>query len=794
MLNPNDINAESSGLVIDGGIMLSSLRGTDSVADAGFVASGESRIVASGVSVNECTVLDGGEMRIESGATARGLVVSSGGTLWIEAGCGVSGLVIKSGARVNGFRLSKDCEPASFSSKSSKGLVLGKVYVDSGYDAVLGSGQGVDECRVLAGGSLDFHQGAFAEMSLIVSSGGRINGFTAVGMQRFAANVGDGQGVAPLAELEGFKTYSSGRVRRIFEIASGGVAYLYSGQSLLNCVVPEGGRLEIADGALIEGVFNLTGSLVLADGAVAKDLTVNVIIDSLEQVNAEPIMMTGDKTPEAFSVTVGKYQVAGVYLLANGLGNDYNCSVRFNDADGAELALLSLDSDAGFDYEYGTYSLSMSDGALALTVSPEDPESDPVLTVFMSNDGKLHVNGTDEVALRSVKYRFDGDGEWERLSDGAIDVPEGAAMANLRCINCAGQEKVISFGIDGILDGEGNDCVAPFGLAFGPDDREFDVTVVSEGARHSFSSEDGRLSIYSRQVGISVMAKDMEGNGYLGEGIVLPDASLDDRPMSFEAGSEDGLKDVFLATPAGTWDENYVAFHAGFRRADATVVGATDAMASIVGRNRIHDIFSGAEGDSCIVLLTDDENGDAVFVDDVFSNSPNGVGVTQARLANIDEIFAGAGNDVIDLTSDQFSYLGAGMTIHGGLGDDVIWANLGSNCLFGDAGDDWIVGASDDDVMVGGPGRDTLNGNGGEDTFCFGPGWGEDKVQQRSDGKAILWFAEGLDVIQDGRRFTCGDNVVSLCDGVDFEVRIGSGLDGTHAQRYAYLCALGAFG
>ena len=790
-----EIMAGTVNLTTYGGIMLSSLRGTDSVAEGTFVFSGDSLVVSQGEKVSECTVLEGGEMRIESGAKVSNIVVSSGGMLWVEVGCGVSGLVIKSGARVNGFRPNKDYEPAAFTPKSSKGLVLGKVYVDSGFDAVLGSGQGVDECRVLAGGSLDFHPGAFAETTLIVSSGGRLNGFRAVGMRRFSANVGDGDGVSPLGTIEGFQIPEPGRVRRLFEIESGSTAYLYSGQSLLNCVVPEGGRLEVADGALVEGILNLTGPLVLADGAEAKDLTVNVMIDSLEQVNVEPIMMTGDKTPEVFSVTVDRYQVEGVYLLASGLAYDYNCSIQFNDAAGAKLATLSLDSKVGFDYGYGTYGLSVSDGELALTVSQDYPESYPVLTAFMQSDGQLIVAGSDEVALRSVKYRFDGEGEWQRLTGDSIVAPEGVPMANLLCINCAGQEKEILFRVDEALLSEENGCIAPFSLAFGPDGKGFEVTATTlDGKQYSFSSEDGKISIYARQDGIKITAEDSDGKGYLGEGILLPEITSGDLPKSFEAGSDDGLKDVFIASPAGTWDRKYVASHAGFRLADASVVGTLNVLASIEGRNRIYDIFSGADGDSCIILLTDDENGDALFVDDVFSNSPNGVGITQARLANIDEILAGAGDDVIDLTSSQFSYIGCGMTIHGGDGDDVIWANLGSNCLFGDGGNDSIVGGSNDDVIVGGLGNDALNGNGGVDIFCFAAGWGEDTIQQTADGRAILWFADGLDVVQDGRIFSCGENVVTLCDGVEFEVRVGSGVDGAHAQQYASLCALGAFG
>ena len=116
---------------------------------------------------------------------------------------------------------------------------------------------------------------------------------------------------------------------------------------------------------------------------------------------------------------------------------------------------------------------------------------------------------------------------------------------------------------------------------------------------------------------------------------------------------------------------------------------------------------------------------------------------TQSRLTQIDEIRAGGGSDVIDLTSPNFAYIGDGMTVYGGSGDDVIWSNTGSNILFGDAGDDRITGGSGDDVIIGGSGNDKMHGGGGEDIFCFGGSWGNDVVEQLAGGKVVLHFENG---------------------------------------------------
>ena len=112
-------------------------------------------------------------------------------------------------------------------------------------------------------------------------------------------------------------------------------------------------------------------------------------------------------------------------------------------------------------------------------------------------------------------------------------------------------------------------------------------------------------------------------------------------------------------------------------------------------------------------------------------------------MARIDEIRAGAGDDIVDMTSQRFEYAGDGLTVRGGSGDDTIWANRGDNLLFGDAGNDRLVGASGNDVLAGGSGDDSMHGGGGSDIFTFCENWGADTVEQLAAGSVTLWFAEG---------------------------------------------------
>ncbi|MBO7089486.1 MAG: hypothetical protein J6W70_06245, partial [Lentisphaeria bacterium] len=116
-----------------------------------------------------------------------------------------------------------------------------------------------------------------------------------------------------------------------------------------------------------------------------------------------------------------------------------------------------------------------------------------------------------------------------------------------------------------------------------------------------------------------------------------------------------------------------------------------DAPSTIHPVFKLADIIEGST-DANILLMTDDEHGDALFVDDSNTALPGSVSEQQSRIAQIDEIRAGAGADIVDMTSQRFEYIGDGLTIRGGEGNDTIWANKGDNWLFGDAGNDRLVG------------------------------------------------------------------------------------------------------
>ena len=219
----------------------------------------------------------------------------------------------------------------------------------------------------------------------------------------------------------------------------------------------------------------------------------------------------------------------------------------------------------------------------------------------------------------------------------------------------------------------------------------------------------------------------------------------------------DGNTDLFFASVNGRWDKFYAAEHQGIINGWQ----GTEEQVMLSGKNKIADVFSGSD-DANIMVMTDDTNGDALFVDDIYTALPGTVAEQQARIAQIDEIRAGAGDDIVDMTSQRFAYAGNGVKIYGGLGNDTIWANNGSNTLFGDAGNDRIVGGENNDVIVGGIGNDSMHGGGGEDIFCFGRNWGNDTVEQLAGGKVTLWFEDGSESNWDASHLTYTDGTNSV--------------------------------
>ena len=249
-----------------------------------------------------------------------------------------------------------------------------------------------------------------------------------------------------------------------------------------------------------------------------------------------------------------------------------------------------------------------------------------------------------------------------------------------------------------------------------------------------------------------------------------------------------GDMDVFFADANETWESGYSAQHRG----EINNWCGTGELTDLDGKNKIAYIFTGSS-DANVLLLTDDANGDALFVDDVYSEFPGTVREQQSRIAQIKEIRAGLGDDIIDMTSQKFTYTGDDVKIYGGEGNDTIWSHTGSNSLFGDGGNDRIVGGSGDDLISGGSGNDSLHGGGGNDTFTFGANWGSDTIEQLAEGSVTLWFENGSESNWDAETFTYTDESNSVkVSGISNEnITLKFGDD--NSSRYEELVSAGCF-
>jgi serralysin len=168
--------------------------------------------------------------------------------------------------------------------------------------------------------------------------------------------------------------------------------------------------------------------------------------------------------------------------------------------------------------------------------------------------------------------------------------------------------------------------------------------------------------------------------------------------------------DTIVLTGDTYHSSGYVAFNVS---SDMQV--GTQVRINLEGMVRIEAVTDGG-ADADIVQLS--EEGDAFFLHDAFSGFHNSISLTEdyvgnksaARFANIEEIRGMSGDDIIDLTSPDYSLSGVAMSIDGGEGNDIIW---------GSDANEYISGGNGNDAIFGGIGTDVLTGGAGADVFEF---------------------------------------------------------------------------
>ncbi|MBO4513785.1 MAG: AIDA repeat-containing protein [Victivallales bacterium] len=515
-------------------------------------------------------------------------------------------------------------------------------------------------------------------------------------------------------------------------------------------------------------------------------------VEEMGDVEAPVIELSGNTTDPLQASTLEATTEEGLKLYYNMVSAEY-------DGDWTEYnGEISVTANATYYFKATDEAGNVGTNSIVFAnIDTEAPVIADMTVAVSGGNGMIAISIAASETLSKLSYSWNG-GEWNE-AEGALVLVEQNGIIRFHLVDLAGNETTTTeIAIDAfnvtltdiqcqafengsaILDWSG-DATAQWS-------RSYDVALLSGNDVIELNGLAAVglefLNAPAGDIAACVKPSQSEVWTNVDDGLQIQNFS-DENSMSF-IGGDNGMAELMFARGTGVWSCDYYARHVGVGEWKGT--GQTVLLA---GKNVLDDIFVGSD-DASILLLTDDENGDALFVDDIYSAFPDGMDV-QARFARIDEIRAGAGDDIVDMTSQRFEYIGEGVTVRGGLGNDVIWANNGDNCLYGDAGDDRIVGASGNDIIVGGTGNDVLLGAGGEDIFVFGDEWGQDVVDQLASGKVTLWFSEGDEAKWNAETltYTDGNNTVQVSGVSSDDILLRFGNDGSN--EYSRLMANGAF-
>jgi hypothetical protein len=199
---------------------------------------------------------------------------------------------------------------------------------------------------------------------------------------------------------------------------------------------------------------------------------------------------------------------------------------------------------------------------------------------------------------------------------------------------------------------------------------------------------------------------------------------------------EAGLgNDTIILDGNGTYGSGLAALNIS-----SSLQSGTEELINLNGKTRFEDVMDGG-ADIDTVELTNAS--DAFFLHDSFSGFHSYVTLTNdyegragtARIENIENINAGDGDDILDLTSPDYSLAGQNITVNGGEGSDTLWGSDADETLNGDEGDD---------ILFGGAGVNTLTGGLGADEFQFTKTSTDDTVADYdlSSGDQLKFFYE----------------------------------------------------
>ena len=737
---------------------------TDTVLNGRSVLSVGYRATATSTTVNS------GCRLITDKATVTSVTVASGGILNLHGGT-VTGIEMESGARF-GFIVSSDTYVQGTSAGiafETKDASISDFVIEKGNSITVNRGTATS-MTVKSGGHLSINYGttatdieaeAGASFGFHVASGTYVQATSAgIAIEMKDASLSDyaiSNGNSVIVE--------SGGVANGITVNRGGELAVWEDGAANGITINEGGTGSVEYGGAADGItLNDDSYLCVNDYGTANNIVVNansmVEIFDGGTVNGITVRTDGNLTVAPAGRLTGRitFEEGAVISVEEGLSLDFDlrqtetgAATLVNDLSVISSSVMYYSLTVNGDMMPGSHTIALADGAA---------EFNSTISVMNQAGVWIGTLALDEtVTIGYNDYTLS-------LADGTLSVTVEAP--DLTPQEPVGSTEKVSWETTG---------AEQYIVEYSTDNFEHVIQVVTTGN----ATETPGLPAGTDQWRVK---SDTNSYWAVGEEIVSePDP--DETPKVVQS-VEDGNDDLFFATASGTWENIYYAQNVGSVN-DWT---GTNEIISANGKGKIQNLFFGST-DPNVLCLTDGENGDAIFVDDVYTELPESVAEHTARLYKIQEVRAGAGDDIVDMTSQRFEYVGDGLTIRGGDGNDTIWATKGNNFLFGDAGNDRIVGASGNDVIAGGIGNDRMHGGGGDDIFTFCNNWGEDTVEQLAGGSVTLWFASGDESKWNAETLTYmdGDNSVTVKGVASVALKFGN--DGS--EQYVALASAGAF-
>lgn len=299
------------------------------------------------------------------------------------------------------------------------------------------------------------------------------------------------------------------------------------------------------------------------------------------------------------------------------------------------------------------------------------------------------------------------------------------------------------------------------------DFNSFEVTKTAYGTKDDFK-DFGRVVIDGTNLGDTFMGVHSEGHAW---GLAGDDwfndinsnskintglgADFVDSASSINDGSGDINVRIEID---GKWSSGYSVVNVG---SENGTIG-TDERIEIFGYAKIEDTIVGSQNANVHLMPQDwdefiTEKGIVLALDDRFSNQHSEVDASEAgRLVNLSSISTSNANDIIDLTSTNFSAGDKDLRVQAHAGNDVIW---------GSDANETIIGGDGNDTIFGGAGSNTLTGGAGADLFEFTASSVNDAITDYSfDQGDILKFYLREDGSDAENNFTVDGNTLSWGD------------------------------